>query len=63
MRDLRADAVSLAAFREALHDLAEAPTPANVRRYLAASRKLDDGAPKAGRAKRSRQRIAKESPA
>jgi hypothetical protein len=28
-------------FREAVHDLAEEPTPANVQRYLAASQILD----------------------
>jgi hypothetical protein len=53
--------VSLAAFRDALHDLSDAPTPANVRRYLAASRKLGDITKAAGGAKRSRRQIANES--
>jgi len=32
-------------FREAVHDLAEEPTPANVQRYLAASQILDRAEP------------------
>jgi hypothetical protein len=35
-----------AAFREAVLDLAAEATPTNVRRYLAASRLLDAGAPR-----------------
>ena len=34
-----------ALFREAVHDLAEEPTPVNVQRYLAASQILDRAAP------------------
>jgi hypothetical protein len=41
--------VSFNAFRDALHDLADAPTPANVRRYLAASRKLGAAGMKSSR--------------
>jgi hypothetical protein len=61
MRGLQADAASFAAFRDALHDLAAAPTPTNVRRYLAASRKLGGTAPTAGLTKRSHRRTATES--
>jgi hypothetical protein len=41
------DAQSYVAFREALLDLVEEPTPANVRRYLGASRRLERGTPPA----------------
>jgi hypothetical protein len=58
MRGLKADAASFAEFRDALHDLAEAPTSTNVRRYLAASRKVGGTAPTAGATKRSRRRTA-----
>ena len=34
-----------AAFQQAVLDLSDAPTPANVRRYLAASALLEHGAP------------------
>jgi hypothetical protein len=62
MRGLQADAASFAAFRDALHDLAAAPTPTNVRRYLAASRELGGGtAPTTGLTKRSHRRTAMES--
>jgi hypothetical protein len=37
-----------ALFREAVHDLAEEPTPANVQRYLAASQILDRAEPAEG---------------
>ena len=45
-------------FREAVHDLAYAPTPENVRRYLVASRLLD-----AGTGARNPTRARKRTPA
>ncbi|MDX6410597.1 MAG: hypothetical protein QOE91_113 [Gaiellaceae bacterium] len=47
---------SRVAFADAVHDLAADPSPANVVRYLVASRKLDEvsgvAAPKPGRRRR-----------
>jgi hypothetical protein len=57
MRGLQADIVSYTAFRDALHDLAEAPTATNVRRYLVASRKLGTPASAVRGRKKPRRRI------
>ena len=43
----RPDAASYVAFREALLDLVEEPTPANALRYLGASGKLERARPSA----------------
>jgi hypothetical protein len=49
-----ADARTYVAFREALLDLVDEPTPANVQRYLGASRKLELATPQGGARRISR---------
>jgi hypothetical protein len=54
---------AFAAFREALLDFSEEPTPANVERYLDASRALDGITPAGEQVPKRSNRKARRSPA